>query len=663
MWRKSNRRRISHLFSNLKKRETDNDIGNGDSSNSSEEYDSLAMNERGSFQTLESTPEDESEEQYQRYRREKYGSLRSVDSESPSKNYGMSSDNDMDSLPLPIALRPLVKRLRASNEVSDEEMVSILFIVRLVDALHRVAYATFLTQSFMDELRKKLRVPDLDMEIEVNAIRWSYNQGAIMTYHRIAWDYDGDAMQVLSRIALGVMENVITPLEGLTLIEDCEDESVGFGLWEQFYRTFPGRAFVVPILSACGSVLYFNGTFVDLLFGVLTGGIAGAIHYICALNSRLARVQDLLVSIVTAMISTFAMTLLPNHVCFTAEVLGTLFWFLYGVSFMLSLYEMTNELVMTGLSRFALAILNSFILAFGVVIGVWIASFGGPDRFAKILQQDCSTLDSQVDHRWFLLLYPIVCVGALMQMRVAPEHWPLCLVVQGVAVSSQFLLDTKWHQPTFVVNFLPAHLATLTAHFVIMGANRLQLTELEIAPTAYLKRSFSAQKSMSDINEPVEIVVTTPAAPRDRKSAKSAAPRDQKAMRQSQMVSAKIHYIDDGWADDGLSVDGYVRNERFQYQRSDLWFCLLPALYLLVPGSSVWRIAFFSIMESTKKEDTGIPGAPTGELISGVFVIAIGQVIGVRLGIVTLSIAAEIHRFFYPPTRLGTNRAQSSFSV
>jgi hypothetical protein len=474
-----------------------------------------------------------------------------------------------------------------------------------------------------------------------------------MTYHRIAWDYDGDAMQVLSRIALGVMEDTITPLEGLTLIEDCEDESVGFGRLEQFYRTFPGRAFVVPVLSACGGVLYFNGTFVDLLFGVLTGSIAGAIHYVCALNFRLARVQDLLVSIVTAIISTLAMTLLPSHVCFTAQVLGTLFWFLYGVSFMLSLYEMTNELVMTGLSRFALAILNSFILAFGVVIGVWITSFGGPDRFDKILHQDCSTLESQVDHKWFLLLYPIVCVGALMQMRVAPEHWPLCLVVQGVALSSQYLLDTEWHQPIFVVNFLPAYLATLTAHIVIMGANHLQWTELEIAPTAYLKKSFTFSKSK--IAEPKEIVVTTPAAPRDRKT----------ALRQSQMVSTKILYIDDGWADDGLSVDGYVRNERFQYQRSDLWFCLLPALYMLVPGSSVWRIAFFSIMQSTKKNDDGYSasGAPTGELISGVFVIAIGQVIGVRLGIVTLSIVAEIHRFFFPPARLGTNSAQSSFSV
>jgi hypothetical protein len=96
---------------------------------------------------------------------------------------------------------------------------------------------------------------------------------------------------------------------------------------------------------------------------------------------------------------------------------------------------------------------------------------------------------------------------------------------------------------------------------------------------------------------------------------------------------------------DGLSVDGYVRNERFQYQRSDLWFCLLPALYLLVPGSSVWRIAFFSILDSTKGNADS--GSSIGTLISGVFVIGIGQVIGVRIGIATLWVASEIYRYCF----------------
>jgi hypothetical protein len=112
-------------------------------------------------------------------------------------------------------------------------------------------------------------------------------------------------------------------------------------------------------------------------------------------------------------------------------------------------------------------------------------------------------------------------------------------------------------------------------------------------------------------------------------------------------VASKIRFSDTGWADSGrsengmMSINGYIRNERFQYQRSDLWFALIPALYLLVPGSGVWRVGFFSIV------DTAAPGAATGDfsmqtLIFGVFVIGIGQVIGVRLALATLWAVREI---------------------
>lgn len=57
-----------------------------------------------------------------------------------------------------------------------------------------------------------------------------------------------------------------------------------------------------------------------------------------------------------------------------------------------SLLSLTEYLTMTGLVRFALAVLNFFILAFlgvviGVVIGVWFAAYGGgEDRLEMILE-------------------------------------------------------------------------------------------------------------------------------------------------------------------------------------------------------------------------------------------------------------------------------------
>jgi hypothetical protein len=121
-----------------------------------------------------------------------------------------------------------------------------------------------------------------------------------------------------------------------------------------------------------------------------------------------------------------------NHkVCFKAQVLG------YGVSFMISLYEMTSNLLITGVTRFALAILTSFIMGFGVVIGVWMAAFGGTHHFDEILDQDCSALLGQISDYLLILLYPDVSVGALMQLRISPRHWIICLIVQFVAIGSQ----------------------------------------------------------------------------------------------------------------------------------------------------------------------------------------------------------------------------------
>lgn len=269
----------------------------------------------------------------------------------------------------------------------------------------RCSCATFLTRSFVEELSEKLDIDELDVEIETSALRWSFRQGEWMTYHRIPVDYDGSAMQQLSKLALGVVDDSISVKQALRDISKMEEATYA-GL-EGFVRDFPGRIIILPTLAMTGSVVYFRGTRTDMLSCLITGITAGLIHYLCSVRfPQLAGVQDIL----AAMISTAALVIFPTSTCFSAQILGTLFWFLYGISFMLSIYEMTQSLVMTGLTRFAVAILNSFVLAFGVVIGVWLAFYGGPDRFDRILAS-CEHLDHQIHPSWYPYFYPIIAVG------------------------------------------------------------------------------------------------------------------------------------------------------------------------------------------------------------------------------------------------------------
>jgi uncharacterized membrane protein YjjP (DUF1212 family) len=492
----------------------------------------------------------------------------------------------------------------------------------------------------VEELSEKLEIDELDLEIETSALRWSFRQGDWMTYHRISVDYDGSAMQQLSKLALGVIDDTIDVDKALRDISKMEEAT--FSGLEGFVRDFPGRIIIVPTLAMTGSVVYFRGTWTDMGCCFLTGVTAGLIHYMCSVRfPQLAGVQDTLVSISTAMIATASLVIFPTSTCFSAQILGTLFWFLYGISFMLSIYEMTQSLVLTGLTRFAVAVLNSFVLAFGVVIGVWLAFYGGPDRFERILAS-CDNLDHQIDSSWYAYLYPLIALGALMQMRVAPRFWLICLLTQLVAVQSQYYLDTVWHQPLFVFNFLPAYLATLTAHLMIVVGQCLNLTQLVVKKTAFVSRKRTLP--LRDLSK-------------YRKNGGS-----------SKKVQS-IRFINQGWADDdghhnksmrsGYERDNiYERQKRFHYQRSDLWFCLVPALYLLVPGSSVWKFAFFSIIDAAF--DAGHTASlnesnfSLQSMISSVFVVAIGQTLGVRLALVTLWAVTAIWS-----SRTGSNMTQS----
>ena len=76
----------------------------------------------------------------------------------------------------------------------------------------------------------------------------------------------------------------------------------------------------------------------------------------------------------------------------------------------------------------------------------------------------------------------------------------------------------------------------------------------------------------------------------------------------------------------------YTKNdssERLQYASSDLWFCLLPALYLLVPGSKLLQTAFEGLVSALDgNEDDGLEVGQLDSLAASLLIVALGQVIG-----------------------------------
>ena len=196
------------------------------------------------------------------------------------------------------------------------------------------------------------------------------------------------------------------------------------------------------------------------------------------------------------MIAAAAWIVVPSRTCFTGQVLAALLPFLYGVPFTIALYEMTttsttsggSHLLWTGVARFASAILNTFILASGVVVGMWLAGtlYAGQDCAERTLLQDCAQLQNTVSTIGQLVYYPFVCIIFLMFLKISPTHWPVCLVVQLAGIGSQLWLTVGLESSVMMSNVVPPFLATIVAHVAIVTLHRLNLSTLTIPRTAYL---------------------------------------------------------------------------------------------------------------------------------------------------------------------------------
>mmetsp|Transcript_37687 Transcript_37687/g.82574 ORF Transcript_37687/g.82574 Transcript_37687/m.82574 type:complete len:532 (+) Transcript_37687:96-1691(+) len=514
---------------------------------------------------------------------------------------------------IPEILKPMVRRLEDTPDVSREQLISIVFVVRLGDELHRAFYGTFLTQSLVRQLTDALDITDLKLEVDVFACRWDYGSGTISTTHTIAFDYDMADVYELTRIGWAVLDQTLTAQDGLRAIRDKVGGTPGNRL-ESCYRDYPGRALVIPLMACTCATVYFNGTWLDLGFAAACGAASGIVAWIATMHEQLSGVMDYLAAIFTAMIATAAVTNYPDSACFSAQVLGTLYWFLYGTAFVLSLYEITNNQLMTGVCRFVQATLRSYGLAFGSLIGVWFAAYSGPERFDAI-NEPCSVKDGQIiNNLWFLLLFPLSAIACLMQFRVKLSQFPIGFLVQTIAYGFQYLIGTVWNQPEFLANLVPAYLATISSHLCIVITHRLKLYNLEVKEGAYLE----AKKKTDDDGS------ITKTEKEEEEGATTSATNGSEGARHN---SNSIAFVSNG--------AGYTTADRLQYASSDLWFCLLPALYLLVPGSKLLQTAFEGLVSSLDSGDSGSIDQ-IDSLAGSLLIVALGQVVGLRLGFATL---------------------------
>jgi uncharacterized membrane protein YjjP (DUF1212 family) len=518
---------------------------------------------------------------------------------------------------LPEALEPLVTRLERDGLCSREQLSAVVFIVRLIDSLHASFYATFLSQPLAKKLAHHLEIPDLIVEIDVFKTRWSFRQGAVSVVHTISFDYDCHSINQLTKIGMGVLNDRITPAEGLRLIRVVESGRK-FSEGEDLYRDFPGRALVLPFMACTCATVYFEGTWHDLYWSATTGLLCGLIAWGCSVWPQLFGVMDILVAITTAMMTIAAVTAQPESTCFSAQVLGNLYWFLYGTAYVLSVYEIINgQQVLTGMTRFVLAIFRSYVLAFGVVLGTWFAGWNDDREF--FIARQCSEATEQMGDRWYILLFSVNAVSCLMQFRVGLRHFLVCFLVQAAAYGLQYSLQNVWEQPEFIANLVPAFAAVVLAQMLYTAAHRMKMMSVLSVSRSYDNNALSKKTDDYENGHDEEADTHN---------------EDDGAFIQNSALTTSTNFVNEGWTSRvGFGGVGYSREDQMELQRSDIWFCVLPALYLLVPGSKLLQISFAELVSGIDDEPVAeVQAADISSFGTALFTIALAQALGLRLG-------------------------------
>lgn len=229
----------------------------------------------------------------------------------------------------------------------------------------------------------------------------------------------------------------------------------------------------------------------------------------------------------------------------------------------------------------------------------------GEERF-DLAGRDCEEATSyKIPEMYLILFYPLTQIAAMMQLRVKVKHWPAAFMTQAVAavVASQCLIGTRWGQPSFVANLIPAYLVTVSARAFMSIGDRLNVTGI---------KPWSAR--VSDYVSPMKLPSRTSG------------------------VRRFPHFKESGWSKGPHNYhSGYFQKGKLKHNHRDIWFCIVPAIYLLAPGSSLLRDSFRLMWASASLDSANEQN--TSAMI-GVFIIGFGQAVGVRLALATLEAIA-----------------------
>lgn len=481
---------------------------------------------------------------------------------------------------------------------------------------------------------------------------------------KVPYDYDSEYQDKFVRIAHAVLDGDIDIHRALQYQVDVANGEHTACSGHHLFRTYPGRLALYPAVATTCCGIFFGGGSKDMGIAAVCGLVAGLIDMFAgnAGHNTVKIMIDCLVGISSGAICGLTWEYWGQDICFSAILLGTLYWFFYGTAFVLGLLEIVAGELETGVTRFVAVSVKTFVLCMGSGFGLMMTLNGQSHSKWYKSQAYCVMPHTDEgwssDSSWRIPLYLLCSMTVLGQYRFPIRHWWRALIVQLVAYEVQF----EWQD--FMTKVHGTDDVPLN-NMDYASANTLAVIGSVFAATLLSKRYFRKalhNKVMDPIKDKpgcCESCYNTIwqcfencAVSVGLLRASSTALKT--VLLEFQTQAALQPTVEHDAAEEGMDmrpssfdIPGGVKCSRVLTENEEkvlieaivedhpwnIWALLMPAVYQLVPGAIVAKLWFNSLFPYVEGVDdaAGASGSTSDEF-SQLMVLAASLAIGLILG-------------------------------
>jgi uncharacterized membrane protein YjjP (DUF1212 family) len=225
-------------------------------------------------------------------------------------------------------------------------------------------------------------------------------------------DLDASRLAEVDEISVALASKAITTHAALEALRKVHNPNL------TLYNA-PTRVALSAVGSACSSLVFFGGSWVDAAFSLGAGAIVGV--YLFVLGVRFPRLNRLAEFMCSAIVGFLARAIggssLGANFCPFASSLASVVWLLPGLTITTAITEVASGSIVSGTSRFFKGALLAFQIGFGLAIGDGAASFAPRATIDEAGGEQCEfSTPAGLAPLWIVV---VICAFALL----LNAHW------------------------------------------------------------------------------------------------------------------------------------------------------------------------------------------------------------------------------------------------